>query len=71
VVNDEGLRSRKAIAFIPDKGNPKNVRVNTKTYSTARKVPQGSKRFSKQECFVELRLKVSLNKNLGDKEWKK
>jgi len=71
VVNDEGLRSRKAIAFIPAKSNPKNVRVNTKTYSTVRKVPQDSKRFSKQECFVESGLNDSLNKNLGDKEWKK
>jgi len=71
VVNDEGLRSRKAIAFIPAKSNPKNVRVNTKTYSTVRTVPQQETDFSKQECFVELGLKVSLNKNLGDKEWKK
>jgi hypothetical protein len=71
VVNDEGLRSRKAIAFIPDKSNPKNARLDTKTYSTVRKVPQDTDRFSKQENCVELGLNVSLNKKLGDEEWKK
>jgi hypothetical protein len=71
VVNDEGLRSRKAIAFIQNKGNPKNTCLSTKTYFTARRVPQDAERFSKQEKRVELGLYVSLNEKLGDLEWKK
>ena len=66
MIKVEGLRSQKAIAFI--KSNPRNPRLNTKSYSTVRVVPQDAK-FSKQEYCVEL--KVSLNEKLGDEEWKR
>lgn len=60
MVNDEGLRSYKAIAFI--KSNPKRTSLKTKTYlklgsSLKKTVLSEQKTFS---CF---------SKNLGEKLW--
>jgi hypothetical protein len=66
VVNDEGSRSQKAIAFIPN-SSLRNACVNTKTYSTVRIVPQELTNFSDRENP----LNAFLNKKIGDKEWKK
>jgi hypothetical protein len=47
VIKVEGLRSYKAIAFIPGKSNPRNMRLKTKTYSTLRTSLQKNAIFSK------------------------
>ena len=66
MIKVEGLRSQKAIVFI--KSNPRKPRLNTKSYSTVRVVPQDAK-FLKQEYCVERAR--ALNEKLGDEEWKR
>jgi len=69
VVQLEGLRSYKAIAFTNRKSN---MRLDAKTYSVSRMSPQNKKAiFPKIFKFrMETRLDVALMK-IGDKEWKK
>ena len=69
MVQVEGLRSYKAVAFISSKGN---MRLDAKTYSVLRMSPQNKTTiFPKNlESRVETRLDVPLMK-IGDKEWKK
>jgi hypothetical protein len=69
VINVEGLRSPKAIAFIFNKSNPRNSRLNTKTYSTVRTSAQVSTGFLETESCTETGLNVSLIENLGDMKW--
>ncbi|MGD0406464.1 MAG: hypothetical protein ABSB10_07450 [Candidatus Bathyarchaeia archaeon] len=62
MVNDEGLRSYKAIAFITSKSNPKRSSLKTKTYLILGALLQKIV-LSKQKtlsCF---------SKNLGEKLW--
>ena len=70
MVQVEGLRSYKAIAFTNRKGN---MRLDAKTYSVLRMSPLNKTAiFPKNlESRVETRLDVPLMKNQGDKEWKK
>jgi hypothetical protein len=70
VVQVEGLRSYKAIAFINSKGN---MRLAAKTYFVLRMSPQRKTAiFPKIFRFrIETRLDVPLMKNQGDKEWRK
>jgi hypothetical protein len=70
VVQVEGLRSYKAIAFTNRKGN---MRLAAQTYSILRMSPQKKTAiFPKTFKFhVETRLDFSLIKKHGDKEWKK
>jgi len=69
VVQVEGLRSYKAIAFTNRKGN---MRLDAKTYFVSRMSPQNKTAiFPKFFTFlIETRLDVPLMK-IGDKEWKK
>lgn len=67
---DEGLHSSKAIVFISNKYNQKNVRLNTKTYFIVRNFPQQTK-FLKTRNQTANMLNVNLAKNLGDKKWTK
>jgi hypothetical protein len=70
VVQDEGLRSYKAIAFISSKAY---MRLNAKTYSELRMSPQRKTAiFPKNiKSRVATALDVTLMKKLGDKKWKK
>jgi hypothetical protein len=70
VIQVEGLRSSKAVAFINRKSN---MRLNAKTYSVLRMSPQKKTAiFIKNfESRVETRLDVPLMKKPGDKKWKK
>jgi len=70
VIKVEGLRSYKAIAFIPSKSNPRNTRLKTRTYSTLRTSLQKNAIFSKNSKFLlETRLNVPLVEKLGDAKW--
>jgi hypothetical protein len=51
VVNDEGLRSPKAIAIIFRKSNPKNVYLD-KRISSRKRDPSENVEFFQQELFV-------------------
>jgi len=65
VVQDEGLRSHKAVAFINRKGN---MRLEVKTYSVLRmSLQKKTTIFPKKETP----LNVPLMEKLGDKEWRK
>jgi hypothetical protein len=70
VVQVEGLRSYKAIAFINSKGN---MHLDAKTYSVLRMSPQKKTTiFPKNlESRAETRLDIALMIKLGDKEWRK
>jgi hypothetical protein len=69
VVQVEGSRSYKAIAFTNRKDN---MRLAAKTYSVSRMSPQNKTAiFPKFKFHVETRLDVPLMKNHGDREWKK
>jgi len=69
VVQVEGSRSYKAIAFTNSKGN---TRLAAKTYSVLRMSPQNKKAiFPKFKFRIETRLDVPLIKNQSDKEWRK
>jgi hypothetical protein len=70
VVQDEGLRSYKAIAFISSKAY---MRLNAKTYSELRMFPQRKTAiFPKNiEARVATALDVTLMKKIGDEKWKK
>jgi hypothetical protein len=70
VVQVEGLRSYKAIAFTNRKGN---MRLAAKTYFVLRMSLQNKTAiFPKIFKFrIETRLDVPLMKNQSDKEWKK
>jgi hypothetical protein len=70
VVQVEGLRSSKAVAFINRKSN---MRLNAKTYSVLRMSPQKKTAiFTKNvESRVETRLDVPLMKKPSDRKWKK
>jgi hypothetical protein len=62
VVNDEGLRSYKAIAFI--KSNPNSLRLNTKSY-----LALGA--FLQKFVLSKQKILRSFSKNLGEKSWTK
>jgi hypothetical protein len=70
VVQVEGSRSYKAIAFTNRKGN---MRLDAKIYSVLHMSPQKKTTiFPKIFKFrIETRLDVPLMKKHGDKEWKK
>jgi hypothetical protein len=69
VIKVEGLRSYKAIAFIPSKSNPKNKSLKTKTYSTLRISLQKTTFFSRT-FLVSFRntIRNSFNEKLGDEK---
>jgi len=60
VVNDEGLRSYKAIAFI--KSNPNCLSVKTKSY-----LPLGA--FLRITVLAKQKTLSGFSKNLGEKLW--
>jgi len=70
VIQVEGLRSSKAVAFINRKSN---MRLDAKTYSVLRmSLQKKAAIFTKNVEFrVETRLDVPLMKKPGDKKWKK
>jgi hypothetical protein len=70
VIQVEGLRSSKAVAFINRKSN---MRLVAKTYSVLRmSLQKETTIFIKNiEFRVETRLDVPLMKKPGDKKWKK
>ena len=65
VIQDEGSRSYKAIAFISD-GNPKTTRLTTKRYSTLRRSLQQKQFLSESRLLV---IREYFNKKLGDEKW--
>jgi hypothetical protein len=67
VIKDEGSRSYKAIAFI--KGNPRNTRLKTETYSKLRTSLPQKKIFSENRFSVRTPIRDYFNKKLGDKKW--
>ena len=69
MIKNEGLRSPKAIAFIFNKSNPRNSRLNAKTYSTLCISAQASTGFLETESCIETGLNVSLIENLGEIKW--
>jgi len=71
VIKVEGLRSYKAIAFIKSKGNPRNKRLKTKTYSALRISLQNTAIFSKNPFSFINTIRSSFNEKLGDEKWKK
>jgi hypothetical protein len=60
VVNDEGLRSYKAIAFI--KSNPKRLSLKTKTYLLLGALLQ-------RTVLAKQKTLRGFSKNLGEKLW--
>jgi len=60
VVNDEGLRSYKAVAFI--KSNPNRSSLNTKRY-----LRLGA--FLQKKVFAKQKTLRGFSKNLGEKLW--
>jgi hypothetical protein len=70
VVQDEGLRSYKAIAFISSKAY---MRLDAKTYSELCMPPQRKTAiFPKDNKFrLATALDVVLIRKIGDKKWKK
>jgi hypothetical protein len=60
VVNDEGLRSYKAIAFI--KSNPKRLSLKTKTYLLLGALRQ-------RTVLAKQKTLSGFSKNLGEKLW--
>jgi len=70
VVQVEGSRSYKAIAFINRKGN---MRLDAKTYSVLRMFPQRKITILPENVKfrVKTRLDVPSVQNYGDEEWKK
>jgi len=70
VVQDEGSRSYKAIAFISSKAY---MRLNAKTYSILRmSLQRKTVIFPKNIASrLETALDVTLTKKLSDKKWKK
>jgi hypothetical protein len=70
VIEVEGLRSYKAIAFITRKSNPKNKRLKTKTYSTFRTSLQITTTIFLKISFRNTTFN-SFNEKLGDEKWKK
>ena len=70
VVNDEGLRSHKAIAFINSKGN---ICLETSTYSEPCMFPQRKTAILSVnvESSIEMDPDVCLTSNMGETLWKK
>jgi hypothetical protein len=70
VVQVEGSRSYKAIAFINRKGN---MHLSAKTYSVLRMPPQRKTQIFPEivKFRVKTPLDVPLVQNYGDEEWKK
>ena len=69
MVQVEGLRSYKAIAFINRKGS---MCLDAKTYSVLRMSLQRKTIFPKNVKFrVKTPLDIPLAQNYGDEEWKK
>ena len=69
MVDDEGLHSFKAMAFINSKGN---IRLETKSYSGP---PMSTRRetafLMNEEFIVEEQSYTSVTVNIGEKIWKK
>jgi len=66
-MNDEGLRSPKAIAFIQTRCS--RIRLEAEKYSTVRKSPREGTEFLKGAKFSESSLKIYVMKYLGDRKW--
>ncbi len=72
MIEVEGLRSYKAIAFTKSKSNPKIARLKKRIYSTLRMSLKKRTVFPKN--FIVLfrnTTRYSCNEKLGDEEWKK
>jgi len=69
VIQVEGSRSYKAIAFIRSKSNPRNTRLKTKNYSKLRRSLQKSQVFSKNKFPVRKPARKNFNKKLGEEKW--
>jgi hypothetical protein len=70
VIQVEGSRSYKAIAFI-SKGNPRKTCLKTKNYFTLRRSIQQAQIFSKNKFLVRNPARKNFNKQLGDEKWTK
>jgi hypothetical protein len=70
VVDHEGSRSFKAIAFINSKGN---IRLEAKSYSDPRMSTKRKTAFSEAnvKLSVEMKPGVSLSRLIGEELWKK
>jgi hypothetical protein len=68
-MNDEGLRSQKAIAFIQTKCS--RTRLEEEKYSIVCKSPREATEFLKGAKFSESSLKIYVMKYLGDQKWTK
>jgi len=71
VVNDEGLCSSKAIAFISSRGNPYNPFLNEKKFRKISPIPHEKWRFFNQEFCLVLRSNVIMNIRTRCEKWKK
>ena len=72
MINVEGLRSYKAIAFIASKNNPRNTCLEAKTYYTLRVFLQKITLFSKNlKVSFRNTTRCSFNEKIGDEEWKR
>jgi hypothetical protein len=72
VINVEGLRSYKAIAFIASKSNPRNTCLEAKTYCILCVFLQKITLFSKNfKVSFRNTTRCSFNEKIGDEEWKR
>jgi tRNA U54 and U55 pseudouridine synthase Pus10 len=69
VIQVEGSRSYKAIAFINSKSNPRNTRLKKKKYSKLRRSLPQTQVFSKNNFTVRKPARKYFNKNLSDEKW--
>jgi len=69
VIKVEGLHSYKAIAFIRSNTNPRNARLETKSYSKLRISLQKAQIFSKNTFSVRKTSREYSNKKLGYEKW--
>jgi hypothetical protein len=71
VVKDEGLRSRKAIAFIRRKSNPRETRLKAKNYSISGISLQKTAVFSENTLSFRNVIPSFFNKKIGEEIWKR
>jgi hypothetical protein len=67
----EGLHSYQAIAFITNKSNPRNRRLETKIYSALRISLQKAVIFSENTFSFGTTTQNSFNEKLGYEKWKR
>jgi len=72
VINVEGLRSYKAIAFTKSESNPRIMHLKAKTYSTLR-ISLKKRTISPKNVTVLFRnaTRYPFNEKIGDEEWRK